>query len=694
MGRGGLVSANPILADALRYAAAGFKVGPYALRGGDKIPLGIAHGFSDWSSDPREVRLLFNRHDPAAYNGVGVIPGSAGFVVIDVDVKNGATGPTALRDLVSAYGGDLATITETVTTITPSGGRHLWCRAEDLNHRQKDGVVLMPDGTELTGVGLDLRQNSGFVPVPAIEGPDNGYRCEEGPFLETVGDGAIPAPAWLARAWPAKDTTATGARGTWTAEVDDYLDRYNAGRFTDAGLEREYLELIDRLRTATSGRHDLVLAITGKLAGHLGTRDVDAEKVVRETIGALEQSRRGENRNCAHEVVEAFAGSVRYMNENRITYAELPSFPVKPNPNSTDGETPGRPFGLRTVAEISAEVDAMPPTRWLWRRVWPADAYGVVGAAPKVGKTYMALDAAVSVAAGTRWLGMFEPETCGPVIAFMGEGGARKMTRRGRAVAEHHGVEWDTLPIHLAERVPKLTADQQVAALAVEVDRVRPALVIIDPLYLAAAGVDSAKLNDVGDALEGAQHACQTSGAALMIVHHYNRSGKTGTDAMSGAGPTEWGRVLIGLDTKVTSTDTVTERTDKHVEMSVKGDEVAERAYRYRLQVWTDDPDDLGSAMHYSVEAIATDAATILDGMNKTQRRTLAAVNSRADWMSKREIGDVLANDGQGSPLKERTILDALKYLVEVGRIEVHRDGHGTAGSWRSIVSGAGEVAA
>ena len=365
-----------------------------------------------------------------------------------------------------------------------------------------------------------------------------------------------------------------------------------------------------------------------------------------------------------------------------------------PTPTPTVLEMPGRPFGLRTVAEISAEVDAMPPTRWLWRRVWPADAYGVIAAAPKVGKSYMALDAAVSVAAGTKWLGMFEPETLGPVIAFMGEGGARKMTLRGRAVAEHHGVEWDVLPIHLAERVPQLNDAAHVAALAAEVDRVRPALVIVDPLYLAARGVDFAKLNEVGGALEGAQHACQTSGAALMFFHHYNRSGKTGADAMSGAGAAEWGRVLVGLDAKVTNTDTVTERSDVHVEMSIKGDEIAERAYRYRRQVWVDDPDDLGSAMHYSVEAIAADTVTILDGMNKTQRRTLAAVNSRADWMSKREVGDVLANDGQGSPLKERTILDALKYLVEVGRIEVHRDGHGLPGSWRSIVSAGVEVAA
>src|SRR6266511_71327 len=82
------------------------------------------------------------------------------------------------------------------------------------------------------------------------------------------------------------------------------------------------------------------------------------------------------------------------------------------------------------------------PPAWLIEGLWPADAYGVLAAEDKAGKTWAALDLAVSVAAGHPWFGRFACPTPGRVLVFLGEGGERSIVRRLRASAAvaHRGT--------------------------------------------------------------------------------------------------------------------------------------------------------------------------------------------------------------------------------------------------------------
>ena len=75
---------------------------------------------------------------------------------------------------------------------------------------------------------------------------------------------------------------------------------------------------------------------------------------------------------------------------------------------------------------------------WLACPIWPADAYGVIGSAHKVGKTWLTCDLVVSVASGGRWCDTWACDPR-PVLVFLSEGGARKMQRRLRAVAAAKG---------------------------------------------------------------------------------------------------------------------------------------------------------------------------------------------------------------------------------------------------------------
>ena len=351
-------------------------------------------------------------------------------------------------------------------------------------------------------------------------------------------------------------------------------------------------------------------------------------------------------------------------------------------------------LGLRTAGVVGAEVDAAPPRRWLFRRVWPADAYGVVGAKHKAGKSWLMLDAAVAAASGTPWLGTFEVDTPGVVLLFAGEGGLSKLTRRGRGVAASRGHRWDDLPILIAERVPHLTDPDHLAALRRAAETHQPVLIIIDPLYLAIGGQgDGRNLYAMGGVLEAAQLVAQDAGAALMVSHHNNRDEtRKGSDRLSGAGPAEWGRVLISMDVKYDNADTLTGRTDVRFNLDVDGDEVTGGRHAFRRVIAADDPDDLTSPIRYdltAVDDVADDGGpSALRGYSPAQRRVLAAIEVADGWVDVLTIGDRVAEDGAGSPLKKRTIQDAVKHLADDGMVRARPTEAGGRGAWRRLEEG------
>jgi hypothetical protein len=325
-------------------------------------------------------------------------------------------------------------------------------------------------------------------------------------------------------------------------------------------------------------------------------------------------------------------------------------------------------LAVRDVADVAAEVDAAPAPSYVFRPVWPADAYGVLAAEDKAGKTWAVLDAAVACAAGTRWLGQFETDTPGPALLFLGEGGERRMVRRLRAVADHHAVQLESLPIRVCCRVPHLTDSAAIGAIRHELEAHPARLAVIDPLYLAARGAKGSDLYEMGSHLESVQRAAQDKGAALMLSHHWNKTGEgRGHQRMSGAGPGAWGRVLVSgsVDHLRTEADRSTVAT---LTWSFRGDELPELDATVRRTVRADDPDDLASPLRYHVEPVEPPPGDgPAAGLRPAHRRVYTALADAGEAMTVQAIGDAVADDGQGKPLKRRTIQDALKALRDAG---------------------------
>jgi hypothetical protein len=327
---------------------------------------------------------------------------------------------------------------------------------------------------------------------------------------------------------------------------------------------------------------------------------------------------------------------------------------------------------LRSIKELRAYVASQGPRKWLTRGIWPAAAYGMLGGEPKAQKTWNADDLAVSVASGTAWLDHFEIDQPGHVLIFCGEGGEGAILRRLDAIAESRGLDLDDLPIMVCARIPHLSNLEQMAEFKRGIDLHRPVLVILDPLYLAARGANLRDLYDMGAMLETPQHICTDRGAALMVVHHYNRSREAkGAGRFSGAGPSEWGRVLIGTNVVSRYTDSTTKETTVIVELEVIGGEVHDQKYRLTRTVRAEDPDDLDSPLHYHVAVTEADTdrgVPTMPGVTPSTQRIYAVLAADPlTTMSVREIGDKLAD--QGRPLKARTIQEALSKLDDQGRV-------------------------
>jgi hypothetical protein len=377
----------------------------------------------------------------------------------------------------------------------------------------------------------------------------------------------------------------------------------------------------------------------------------------------------------------------------------LPSGPLEPaggevvdlRPASSRDRRPPLPaseLAISSYGEVAARVAAAGEPHWLIQGLWPADAYGVLAAQEKAGKTWAALDLAVSVAAGRPWLEHFACPTPGPVLVFLGEGGERATVRRIEAIATSKGVDPGLLAdrLRLCFRVPRLAAPGaggELAAIQAELEAHPAALVVLDPLYLAAAGASGSNLYDMGAVLQAIQGVCQHAGCALLVVTHWNKTGDgRGADRISGAGPAAWARVICSVSIQHRATDDDGAST---VLLGVEliGGEIADTSFRIRRRVRADDPADLGVPLSYAVEVLAADDEDLdpaAAALSKSRQWVLAALRAGGDLQTVKQLGDRLAQAGH--PLKPRTIQTALGELEAAGLAAGSEEGNGRARYW------------
>ena len=176
-----------------------------------------------------------------------------------------------------------------------------------------------------------------------------------------------------------------------------------------------------------------------------------------------------------------------------------------------------KPLPTVPVHAIDPQPDA---PQWLVRDLWTTAAVGVVGGSPKVGKSWFGLDLAVSVASGTPALGRFPVDATGPVLVYLAEDALPRVRDRVAHLCRHRGLDLSRLDLQVvtADRL-RLDTERDQLALDQTVQRIRPALLLLDPL-VRLHSLDENSASDISSLLGFLRAINRRHQLALVLVHH------------------------------------------------------------------------------------------------------------------------------------------------------------------------------
>ena len=178
-------------------------------------------------------------------------------------------------------------------------------------------------------------------------------------------------------------------------------------------------------------------------------------------------------------------------------------------------------FPTQTPADLE---DRPRQQQWLIDSLWGEQAVGIVGGEPKCGKSFLALDLAVAVAAGVPCLRHFPAKQPGAVLLFAAEDAGHIVRSRLQGITQAAGAAFDTLDIAIID-VPILRLDHRDdrQRLVETVQRIKPRLLILDPL-VRLHGVDENAVAEIAPILGFLRDLQRRFESAVVLVHHARKS--------------------------------------------------------------------------------------------------------------------------------------------------------------------------
>lgn len=177
---------------------------------------------------------------------------------------------------------------------------------------------------------------------------------------------------------------------------------------------------------------------------------------------------------------------------------------------------------------------------WLVEDIWMAKNVGWIAGEGKSYKSVLSLDLALSVASGKPFLGKYKVQDAGPVLMVQEEDPIWRVAHRIQAMATHKnimGVEVSAKEDDLILNIKKTNVPMYVScggrltfgdagkmdALERAIDSIRPRMVILDPMFMMAIGIDEFKAGDITGVLNVLKTWRNEYECAIAVVHHYNK---------------------------------------------------------------------------------------------------------------------------------------------------------------------------
>jgi biotin operon repressor len=184
-----------------------------------------------------------------------------------------------------------------------------------------------------------------------------------------------------------------------------------------------------------------------------------------------------------------------------------------------------KPYATVAAADL-AERTA--PLSWLVDGLFLKAGAGILGGAPKTGKSFFALDLCVAVASQTACADRFVVSAAGPVLLLCAEDPEAVVVARLKALCRPRGRSLAELPIDVIDEAVRLPdgIDRLAATLALR----RPSLLLLDPLIrLHRADENSAA--EMSIILDGVRNLARGSGTAILLVHHTRKAAASSSGA-------------------------------------------------------------------------------------------------------------------------------------------------------------------
>ena len=472
---------------ALALARQGFKVFP--LVAGSKSPPLVKNWQHVATSDTAQIESWWAQ-SPEANIGVH----ADGLLVIDVDPKKGGYDSlTQIEEFLEA----------TYEVETPSGGRHIYYRAPD-------GVALR-NGVDVLGPGLDVRTTNGYLVGP-------GSRTAAGNYRVVATEPIVRADVQIVErcvARPAPERPPHGDDPIVTdpdaavARALDFLDSH-AVAVQGQGGDHQTFKTICRIRDFGVPQARAMEALADWNARCLPPwepRELEV-KVGNAYRYAQEPAGNWTPEAAGFEIIEEQS-------------EEVPT----PKPPESGGEQPSgseeSPLEMLHPADVKSG-DVL-KTEYLVKRVLERGSNCVLFGKWNVGKTFVVLDMAASIACGLPWFGNRVKQ--GRVL-YLGYEGIRAMKKRMIALrGKYPQLKDPTVPFRWAPLHNPLTSDVGKIELQRAIARFKtlhggpPDLVIIDPLMNALGG-DDADATLMGKLNLRVASLMRVEKCTVMRVHH------------------------------------------------------------------------------------------------------------------------------------------------------------------------------
>ncbi len=432
-------------------------------------------------------------YESGDFDGVGfVLEPALGFVGIDLDAvigDDGATHPEAQR-IVREIG--------SYTEKSPSGrGLRIIARGA------------LPDGwrnTKKYPIRIEMYDTGRFLTI-------TGHRLESPATIEERTAELAALHARVATVIGSENNGRPSETPTIIPDDAELLDRARAAR---NGAKFSALWAGD---TSAHGGDDSAadMALCSLLAFWTGRDTARMDRLFRQSglMRAKWDKRRGATQTYGERTITAALRACGETYGNGVIRNDGPTSDV---PAVADGG-----LGLVTVGELLSEPDEA--RAFVVADRLPTAGLGMLAGKPKAGKSTVARCLALAVSRGAPWLG--HATVAGPVIYLALE--------EKRAEVRSH---FRALGATASDRVLILCASAPLDALARlrrEADRLKPVLIIIDPLFRLIRVDDGNDYATMSAALEPLMVLARETGAHVLLVHHLGKGERAGADAILGS---------------------------------------------------------------------------------------------------------------------------------------------------------------